>query len=159
MPLDYDKFPRIRNRKDARAFERVLRKSGKSEEDIKKIIAIAKRLTKGLDSEQEVMSKAYLLEGEKVMLNVNKILASPDWPTRQEAYKDFVLINKNNVFTVMYDENYRHMPRIVRLAEDDSEQRWLFSDNDLLVYDATDGKFKEMWMIEVEKAPEANADS
>ena len=149
MQIDYDKFPRIRNRKDARAFEKVLRKSGKSEEDIKKIITIAKRLTKGLDAEKQTVSKAYLLEGEKVMLNIDKMLASPDWHSRHEAYKDFVLINKDNIFTVMYDENYKNMPRIVRLAEDDSEQKWLFSDNDLLVCDASDGKFKEMWLIEV----------
>lgn len=149
-PEDFDinNFPKIRNRDEARAFSKILRKSGNTKEKADKIVKLTKDMTAAWDSESKTKAKEFLLEGEKVKFNIDKMWAHPDWNSKQEAYKDFVVSNIDTIFTVTYDEKFKDKPSLVRFVEDDSEQQWQFSDVDLLVLDASDGKFKEMWMIE-----------
>jgi len=66
--IDFDKFPKIRNREQARAFEKVLRKSGKSEDKINELVAICKNVTKIFDAEGLIKFKDYLVEGDQVKL-------------------------------------------------------------------------------------------
>jgi len=146
--LDLSKFPKVRNRDDVRALKKVLRRSGKTKEEADKIIDLTKVMTKAFDNEPQFRTKECLFEGDKVKLNIDKILAYPDWESRQEQYRDFVMDNVDTVFTVQYDEKYQSKPAVVKLLEDKSEQQWLFSDVDLLVLDESDGGFKEIWMIE-----------
>jgi len=102
------------------------------------------------DAESKSRSKEYLLEGEQVKLNVDKMWNYPDWDSRQEAYKQFVQDNVDTVFTVKYADEYQDKPSIVELVKDGMVSLWRFVDNDLLVFDKTDGVFKELWLIEEE---------
>lgn len=151
-PIDYSKFPKIRNRKDARALEKVLRRSGKTKQEINDIIGISKMLTKSYDAEGSMQSKQFLTEGEMVKLNADKMLSYPDWDKRQEAYKKFVQANIDTIFIVKYIDGHTDKPGIVSLIdENDTVSPWNFSDADLLVYDMNDKTFKEMWLIEETK--------
>lgn len=147
-PIDFSKFPRVRNREEARALEKVLRKSGKTKAEMKSIVSLAKTLAKAYDAEGQSNARIFFREGEKVKLNADKIMAHPDWDKKQDAYKDFVLSNIENTFTAKLIDKMQDSPLIVTLAEDTSEQQWWFTQDDLLVLDESDGTFKEMWMIE-----------
>ena len=43
--IDFSKFPKIRNREEARAFKKVLLRSGKTDEEADNIIALTKKVT------------------------------------------------------------------------------------------------------------------
>jgi len=148
-PIDLSKFPKIRNRDDARAFEKVLRRSGKTKQEIKNIIGLSKSLTKSFDAEGLAKSKQYLTEGEMVKFNIDRMLSYPDWDKRQSAYKEYVQANINTIFIVKYLDEYQDKPGIVALIDESGAvSPWNFSDADLLVYDKADKTFKEMWLIE-----------
>ena len=145
--VDFNKFPNIRNRKEAREFAKVLRRHGKNEAEIKEIIELTKQITKIRDVEKLPKFKECLLEGDKVKLNVEKIRQHPDWDKLQPAYKEFVEGNAGVVFTVEYDEDYADKSNLVGLKEAPDNQKWLFWDGDLFVLDERDGQFKELYMI------------
>ena len=145
--MDLSKFPKVRNRKEARAFAKVLRKAGKTDKEIKDLITLSKSLAKMWDSESLPKYRNHLIEGEQVKLNVDKIWSRPEWYDKQEPYKQFVLDNEDRIFTVKFDDSYTINPGLIRFAEDDSPQQWLFSDVDLLVLDPSDGQFKETWLV------------
>ena len=146
--IDLSKFPKIRNRDEARAFKKVLLKSGKTDEEADNIIELTKKATHLWDAEGKTRSKEYLIEGEQVKLNVDKMWNYPDWESRQEAYKQFVQDNIDTIFTVKYCDDYQNKPSIVELVKDEMVSLWRFADDDLLVLDSGDGIFKEMWLIE-----------
>ena len=148
-PLDFSKFPSVRNREEARAFEKILRKSGKGKEEIADIIKLSKMLAKAYDSEMLGQYRQNLRDGDMAKLNIDKMRSYPDWDKRQEAYRDFMDANVDSVFTVKLHENYPGS--IVRLIDErGSECQWLFSDLDLLVFDVKDSSYKEIWLIEEE---------
>ena len=146
--IDFKKFPLIRNRKESREYAKILRKHGKSEAEIKGIIELTKQITNIRNMEGLPKLKDFLLEGDKVKLNAEKIRRRPDWDEMQTAYKEFVEENAGAVFTVEYAERYEDKPNMVALKEDTSEQKWLFWDGDLLVYDENDGLYKELYMVQ-----------
>ena len=149
-PLDFSKFPKVRNREEARAFEKILRKSGKGKDEIADIIKLSKMLAKAYDSEMLGQYRQSLRDGDMAKLNIDRMRSYPDWDKRQEAYREFVDANVDSVFTVKLHENYPGS--IVRLIDDDgSECKWLFSDKDLLIFDAKDSTYNEIWLIEEEK--------
>ena len=148
--IDLSKFPKIRNREESRAFKKVLLKSGKTEDEANNIIDLTKKATRLWDAEGKSRSKEYLLEGEQVKLNVDKMWNYPDWESRQEAYKQFVQDNIDTIFTVKYAEEYQDKPGIVELVKDGMVSLWRFMDDDLLVLDKSDGVFKEIWLVEEE---------
>jgi len=130
--IDLSKFPKIRNREESRAFKKVLLKSGKTENEANNIIDLTKKATRLWDAEGKSRSKEYLLEGEQVKLNVDKMWNYPDWESRQEAYKQFVQDNVDTIFTVKYAEEYQAKPSIVELVKDGMVSLWRFVDDDLL---------------------------
>lgn len=69
--------------------------------------------------------------GTKVRLNYEKITADPDYARKVEPYKQFVEENRGAIFTVEYDDKYRHDPMFVCLKEDSREVRWLWHVSDL----------------------------
>ncbi|MDR2572279.1 MAG: hypothetical protein LBD23_18550 [Oscillospiraceae bacterium] len=146
--LDLSNFPKIRNREESRAFKKVLLKSGKTEDEATQIIDLAKKATLMWETEGKTRSREFLLEGEQVKLNVDKMWNYPDWESRQEAYKQFVQDSIDIIFTVKYAEGYQDKPGIVELKKDGMVSMWRFADNDLLVLDKNDGVFKELWLIE-----------
>lgn len=146
--VDFSKFPKIRNREEKRAFEKVLRKGGKrTDKEVKDIIAMAKALTIAFDNERLPRSR-FLKEGDQVKFNIDKMRGYPDWKKRQEAYREYIESNVDKVFTVRYNDEYRERPTIVELVNPDTndvDNSWLFSDQDVLVLD--NGEFKELYLL------------
>ena len=170
-PMDFSKFPRVCNREEARAFEKLLRKSGKSKDEIADIIKLSKALAKSFEAESQTQYKQSLCEGDTVKLDIDKMRSYPDWDKRQEAYIEYVNANIDTIFSVRLIEKYQgnnasvFFPpgktgcarppscgdNIVNLVdESDTISPWQFSSNDLLVYDKKDSAFKAMWLIEEE---------
>ena len=145
--LDKNNIPEIRNRKEARELAKILRKHGKNDAEIKEIINLTKQITMLKNPDKLPKFKNFLLEGDKVKLNVEKIRQHPAWNDMQPAYKEFIECNAGVVFTVEYDENHSTKPNIVALKETAEDEKWLFFDGDLLVLDEHDGQYKELHMI------------
>ena len=150
--IDFSKFPKVRNRDETRALKKVLQKSGKTKQEIKDIIGLAKMLASSFDTEGQSKTRMYLREGEKVKFNIDKITSHSDWVRKQNSYKEFVESNVEKIFTVALIEQFKEKPYIVTFAEDTSEQQWWFAADDLLVYDKSDDTYKELWMIEEKEA-------
>ena len=149
QPVDFSKFPKVHNREETRALEKVLRQSGKTKNEIAGIIELSKMITKAYDSESDTRYKQHLNEDEMVKLNIDKMWSYPDWDNRQESYKEYVRANIDTIFTVNLIDGYEDRAAIVNLADDtDVLSPWSFCEKDLLVYDASDRTFKEMWLIE-----------
>jgi hypothetical protein len=151
--IGFDKFPKIRNRKEHRALEKVLRHSGKSKAEASRMADLFKSMTTAWDTEGSLASLRFLQEGEHVKLNVNKMHSYPDWEKLQESYRKFVDANADTIFKVRYFEKYREEPTLVELVNLENENEeivWLFSDQDLLVLDESDGLWKEMYLVEPE---------
>lgn len=69
--------------------------------------------------------------GTKVRLDYEKITSDPDYPRRVAPYRQFVEENRGAIFTVEYDDKYRHDPTLVCLKEDTREIKWLWHVSDL----------------------------
>ena len=83
---------------------------------------------------EEQMSSIVLFEGDKVKIDYKGITSRVDYEKRRPEYRDFIEKNKDNIFTVKYDEKYRNNPWLVSLEEDTTEPRWLFTTSDLILY-------------------------
>jgi hypothetical protein len=136
----------VTNRAQKRKTEKALGITQKSKEEINQIINTL-NVVGSLDMSDFPKFKEYLLEGDKVMLDVEKIKKHPDWDNYNPDYREFVESNEGAVFTVKYDENKQDKPNLVMLAEDASRYQWLFWDGNLLVEDSKDGKFKSLYKI------------
>lgn len=68
----------------------------------------------------------YLKEGEKVKIDYKKITESPNFKNSQKEYIEWIENNKENVFTVEYDENHKKNPVLIQLKEDTTVPKWLF---------------------------------
>lgn len=75
---------------------------------------------------------AKVFEGQKVKLNYSRIKSEKDYKKKRKSYKDFIEKNKNQIFTVEYDE-YHQDGNLVCLKEDVTNPKWLFSKYDLIV--------------------------
>lgn len=71
-----------------------------------------------------------LQEGDRVRLNVENIKKHPDYGRLSQAYRDFVELHEDDVFTVVYDERRKEKPTEVCLEEDPTG--WLFWTGDLI---------------------------
>lgn len=73
--------------------------------------------------------------GDKCKLNIERITNRKEWANLNPKYKQFVLDNKNTVFTVQAD-NYKPKSdgfvAIVAFAEDTTDPKWLWSVDDLI---------------------------
>jgi hypothetical protein len=74
--------------------------------------------------------------GSKVRLKYDQITSREDWATLNQKYKNFVEANKDNEFTVQIDEKIHNMYKLVSLAEDTTEPKFLFWVGDLILLDA-----------------------
>jgi hypothetical protein len=135
----------VTNRTQKRKAEKALGVTGKgkSKEEINQIINTLNTIGMGANNLPKI--KECLLEGDKVMLDVQKIKSHPDWDNYNPDYKEFVETNEGIVFTVKYDENHRDKPNVVKFAEDTSKYQWLFYDGNLLVEHK--GRFRELYTI------------
>lgn len=108
------------NREERRKLKRRLRNKGISPELATELLM--RRI-------QEINSPP-LTEGERVTLNYDAIVKSPTYAQRPEAYRAFVEENRDREFTVAYDEKHTS-GRMVVLAEDPTEPKWLWWSGDL----------------------------
>ena len=70
-------------------------------------------------------------EGERVIFDIERIKADKDWDKLREDYKNFILENKDKVFTVEYDpekkkNNLNAARTLVQLKEDTMVPKRLF---------------------------------
>lgn len=112
------------NREQRRKLKKRLNKSGMS---VDTAIELLERRLQALSSEA-------LPEGAKVRLDYDAIVNQPSYHKRQQTYRDFVEENKNKEFTVEYDGKHTS-GKLVCLAEDMSEQKWLWHSADLIRLD------------------------
>ena len=136
----------IQNRQQKRAVEKKLKTKINSKAEWNNMVNFFNLMNKHRLIDQPKY-KEWLLEGDKVRINVKKIMAKPDWDEYRTEYKKFVEENDGTVFTVGYDENKKDKPNIVCLQEDPRDPKFLWWEGDLLVKDTRDGKFKELYMI------------
>ena len=76
-------------------------------------------------------------EGEKVKLDIVKMVVRKDWENLNKDYKKWVLKNQDNIFTVEFDPKRRpgmakNSTMIVQLVEDETVPKWLFYAGDLI---------------------------
>lgn len=76
------------------------------------------------------MNAEPLHEGDRVMLNYDKITQAPNYDKRQDAYKAFVEEHKEDEFTVEFDEKHTS-GKLVCFKEDTSDTKWLWYVADL----------------------------
>ena len=73
----------------------------------------------------------HLLDGNKVRLDVDRIVSRSDYAHTTEEYKEFVESSRDKVFTVrLYRKRTDGFSAIVELAE---EPKWLFWYGDLVL--------------------------
>ena len=108
----------------------------KKTQQYKKYMAKIKSMRDYISGEND--NANILAEGTKVRLNYYSIVNEPVYKSKRKAYKKFVNENKDKIFTVEYDENYKDKPILVSLKEDDGEVKWLWHcESDLIVVDET----------------------
>ena len=68
-----------------------------------------------------------LAPGDKVMLDVKKVMSDPDYDMLKQEYKDFILANANRVFTLRKESKESGPFSLVSFEEDEDEPRkWFF---------------------------------
>jgi hypothetical protein len=78
----------------------------------------------------------FLPEGLKVKINYEEITSRPTYNRMRQEYRDFVEKNKNEIFTVEYDDKHKEKPYLVCFKEDDTPLKWLWEiSSDLIVVD------------------------
>ena len=91
---------------------------------------VAKQIQKRLDMQNMIKhiptDTNIVAEGTKVKLNYESIISEPDYARKTQRYKDFIENNKDKVFTVEYDERFKHNPIFVCLKEDETPAKWIF---------------------------------
>ena len=111
------------NREQKRKYTQKLKAKGYSKTDIDLFLRY-KELSKASD---------VLPEGINVKLDIDNIKSYPDYERLTEKYRNWVEENKDETFTVEYDENKKVNPVTVCLKEDESNPKWLFWVGDLKV--------------------------
>ena len=67
-----------------------------------------------------------LAPGDKVMLDMEHIMADPDYPKFRQDFKNFVMANANRVFTLSKEAKTQGPFAFVSFNEDETEPKWLF---------------------------------
>ena len=67
-----------------------------------------------------------LAPGDRVMLDMEHIMADPDYPKYRQDYKDYILANANKVFTLSREAKTSGPFAFVSFDEDETEPKNLF---------------------------------
>ena len=87
--------------------------------------------TKGFGKVIDAVSKSQtFVDGDKVILRYNKIVNREDYTYKTDAYRAFVELNKDRVFTV-HRVNMMREHSLIEFVEDESSPKWLWCDVDL----------------------------
>lgn len=109
------------NREQKRKAQSALRKKGYSEKQIESYFIIKER--------KEQAGK--YAEGDRVQLDIQKLISHPNWPRMRPEYREWVLAHKGQTLTVQYDPKRKDKPSLVCLEEDETIPKWLFFVGDL----------------------------
>ena len=139
-------IPLITNRRQKRQAEKALKINGKTKEEINLMIDVINKANL-LNMDDMPKFKEYLLEGDKVKLNIEQIKSYSNWAAFNPQYREFVENNTDVIFTVEYDKTHEKTPFLVCLKEDTGEPKFLWWDGDLLVLDEKDGVFKKLYTV------------
>lgn len=85
-----------------------------------------------MDSFMIGAQKSELVEGEKVRINHDNIMANPMWKDYNPHYKEFVESNFDTIFTVEFENEKQKNNQICVLKEDESEVKWIFNSFELI---------------------------
>lgn len=72
------------------------------------------------------VGKDTLAPGDKVMLDVGKIIKDPDWINFKPEYQQFVIDNADKVFTLKKEARQQGPWSFVSFEEDTTDPRWLW---------------------------------
>lgn len=77
--------------------------------------------------EARINNPDILKPGDKVMLDVKKVVNDPDFTQLKQEYKDYVFANVNKVFTLRQEAKQSGPFSLVSFCEDEEEPRkWFF---------------------------------
>lgn len=111
-------------RKERRAMERKIRHLAKTKpHEVQTLIKDV--YDRGL-IENRMDNEDVLVPGDKVMLNVKRIMEDPDFEKYKPEYKAFIRDHANEVFTLTKEAKQQGPFGLVSFEEDDSPQKWLF---------------------------------
>ena len=113
------------NREDKRKFIKQFKEKGYSKKEIDQMVMLKEMMD----------NKKNLQKGQKVKLNLERIMSHPDYHNHTEKYRSWVESHIDVIFTVEYDKAHTDKPTLVCLKEDDSKPKWLFWEGDLEVID------------------------
>lgn len=88
-----------------------------------------------INDAMEHEARTLLVPGDKVQINVDQIMAKPDFKNMLPTYQDFVKGSIGKTYTVIKEERFVGRP-IVSLDEDPAEVKWLFWEGDLILCEA-----------------------
>lgn len=71
------------------------------------------------------LSNEILAPGDKVMFNLIKIAADPDYEKFKPEYRDFIINHAGDVFTLRQEAKQDGPFGLVSFVEDKSEPRWM----------------------------------
>ena len=67
-------------------------------------------------------------------INCDAIASRPDYYKMRKEYRNFIINNRDKIFTVEYDDKHRDKPYLVCFKEDTSPIKWLWEiTSDLIV--------------------------
>ena len=72
------------------------------------------------------MNNEILAPGDKVMIDVEKVMQEPDWTHYKPEYKDFVKAHANEVYTLRKEARQQGPFAFISFEEDTTDPRWLF---------------------------------
>lgn len=99
---------------------------------MRKKLSGAKRIAQLITDAARQGEKRRVNTGDKVMLDVDRIIRRREWDVLQEAYRQFVMENAGRIFTARVytrGRDGRYSP-LIELSE---EPMWLFWEGDLIV--------------------------
>lgn len=77
--------------------------------------------------EARINNPDILKPGDKVMLDVKKVVSDPDFAQLKQEYKDYVFANANKVFTLRQEAKQSGPFALVSFEEDEGpERKWFF---------------------------------
>lgn len=121
------------NRAQRREIQKVLRDKSRGDKKLSK--NTAKSFTIRLDNQTQNDTTAW--EGEKVVLDLERIKSYPDWKEMRKDYREWVEAHEGEIFTVEFDPEKKKNSTLdvsywVQLVEDTTEPKWLFWAGDLI---------------------------
>ena len=72
------------------------------------------------------LNKEPLAPGDKVVLDIEKIMSDPDWNNFKPEYKEFVKAHANEIFTLRKEARQQGPFTFVSFEEDTTDPRWLW---------------------------------